>query len=176
MLYRLWQAPLVFDGSPTQPSVKFVSMIPPAGTIGYAKDDYGTVRLTGDAGATGSKSSIETLALSDEVGVFNPNYYSAGKYSVDYTYTLHPPIEYDTVSTHLNLKLTGDNHIPYRAIRITVPAKNIEQVYAYPLSLTTQKSGDRYIITGSAAANEIIAVEMVEMHRVFPSSTGSGPK
>ena len=29
MLYRIWEAPLVFDGSPTQPSVRFVSMIPP---------------------------------------------------------------------------------------------------------------------------------------------------
>ena len=146
MLYRVWEAPLVFDGNPTQPSIRFVSMIPPDGTIGYAKDDSGTVRLTGGAGASGSKSSIENLAQSDEVGVFNPDYYTAGKYSVDYTYTLHPPIEYDAVATHLNLKLAGDNHIPYRAIRITVPAKNIEQVYAYPPSLTTQKSGDRYIM------------------------------
>ena len=172
MLYRVWQAPLVFDSSPTQPSVRFVSMVPPAGTIGYAKDDSGTVRVTGGDGATGSKSSIKNLAQSDEVGVFNPNYYSAGKYSVDYTYTLYPPIEYDAVSTHLNLKLTGNNHIPYRAIRITLPAKNIEQVYAYPPSLTTEKSGDYYLITGSAAANEIIAVEIVGNAQGFSQING----
>ena len=172
MLYRIWQAPIIFDGSPTQPSVRFVSMIPLEGTIGYAKDDAGKVRFTGGAGAGNSKSSIENLAQSDEVGIFNPNYYTAGKYSVDYTYTLHPPIEYDGVATHLNLKLTGDNHIPYHAIRITVPAKNIVQVYAYPPSLTTQKSGDHYIITGSAAANEIIAVEMVGNAQGFSQING----
>jgi uncharacterized membrane protein len=172
MLYRVWEVPLVFDGKSTQPSVQFVSMIPPEGAIGYAKDDSGTVRLTGGAGANESKSRIGNLAQSDEVGVFNPNYYSAGKYSVDYTYTLHPPIEYDAVATHLNLKLAGNNHVPYRSIRITVPAKNIEQVYAYPPSLTTQKSGDLYIITGSAAANEIIAVEMVGNTQGFSQIKG----
>ncbi|MDP3563578.1 MAG: DUF2207 domain-containing protein, partial [Methanoregula sp.] len=172
MLYRVWEAPLIFDGSPAKSSVQFVSMVPPEGTIGYAKDESGTTRLTGSAGANESLSRIEDLALSNEVGVFNPNYYSAGKYSADYTYMLHPPIEYDAVATHLNLKLAGEDHIPYRAIRITVPAKNIEQVYAYPPSLTVQKSEDRYIITGSAAANEIIAVEMVGNTQGFSQING----
>jgi len=51
MLYRTWEAPLVFDTSPTRPSVQFVSMVPPEGTIGYAKDDSRMVWLTGGDGA-----------------------------------------------------------------------------------------------------------------------------
>ncbi len=172
MLYRVWEAPLIFDNNPTQPSIEFISMIPPDDTIGYAKDNSGMVRLTGGVGANVSKPKIENLALSNEVGVFNPDYYSAGKYSVDDAYVLHPPIEYDTVSTHLNLKLAGESHIPYRSIRIIVPAKNIEQVYVYPPSLTTQNSETRYIITGSAAANEVIAVEMVGNAQAFSEIKG----
>ncbi|MEI8332117.1 MAG: DUF2207 domain-containing protein, partial [Methanomicrobiales archaeon] len=66
------------------------------------------IRLTGGFGANLSKPKIENLALSNEVGVFNPDYYPAGKFSVEDAYVLHTPIEYDMVSTHLNLKLAGE--------------------------------------------------------------------
>jgi uncharacterized membrane protein len=172
MLYRTWEVPLVFDNSPQQPSVHFVSTVPSDSTIGYAKNDQGAVQLTDSVGASESKSLIGNLAQTDEVGIFDPGYFSAGKYPVDYTYIIHPPVEYDTVATHHNLKLAGETHIQYLTIRITIPANNIEQVYAYPPSLTTQKSGTRYIITGSAAANEIVAVEMVGNAQGFSQIKG----
>lgn len=172
MLYRTWEAPLVFDSNPQESSVRFVSMVPSDNTIGYAKNNLGNVQLIGGSSASESKSLINKLAQDNEVGIFNPGYFTAGKYPVDYTYTLHPPIEYDAAATHLNLKLAGETHIPYRTIRITVPADDIEQVYAYPPSLTTEKSGNLYIITGSAAANEIIAVEMVGNAQGFSQVPG----
>ena len=42
MLYRSWEAPLTF-GTSSNPSVQFISVIPPSGTIGYAKDEDGVL-------------------------------------------------------------------------------------------------------------------------------------
>ena len=53
-------------------------------------------------------------------------------YTVAYTYILHPPIEYDSTASHLNLKFAGSGHVPYQNIRITMPANNVEQVFVYP--------------------------------------------
>ena len=46
-------------------------------------------------------------------------------------------------------------------MKITLPASGIDQVYAYPPSLKTENAGDTYIITGSLAADEILAIEML---------------
>ena len=64
-------------------------------------------------------------------------------------------------TTHLNLKLAGESHIPYREVKITIPARGIDQVYVYPPLMKTEKAGDTWVITGSLAANEILAVEML---------------
>ena len=85
------------------------------------------------------KSQIGSLADTDEIGIFNPDYYAAGTYTVGYTYVVHPPVEYDTANDHLNLLLAGGSHIPYHAVQITVPADNVVQVYAYPPTLATEK-------------------------------------
>ena len=107
------------------------------------------------------KTAVDDLAQQNEVGFYNPNYFSEGTYSAGYTYILHPPIEYDTTTSHLNLKFAGSSHIPYHNVRITVPADKIDQVFAYPPSLSTQKTGNSYSITGSFAADETLAVEML---------------
>ena len=57
--------------------------------------------------------------------------------------------------------LAGDNHILYNSVEITVPADNVVQVYAYPPMLNSEKTGDTYVLTGSAAANENVAVEIL---------------
>ena len=160
MLYRSWEAPLTF-GTPTQPSVVMVSATPPAGTIAYAKDDSGKVVTFGNQEASSYTSTIGSLANTDEVGIFNPGRFSAGHYTVSYTYVLHPPIEYDPSTTHLNLKLAGQTHIPYQNVKITVPADSVQQIFSYPPTMQTTKSGDTYVITGTAAADENIAVEFL---------------
>jgi uncharacterized membrane protein len=160
MLYRLWEAPLTFTASP-QPSVEINSAMPPTGTVAYAKDDTGSVIVYGDSPLAVSKSTISQLALINEVGIFKPDYFNAGQYTAGYTYLLHPPIEYDSGTTHFNLKLAGENHIPYRTIKITIPAGSVQQVFVYPPSMSAVKSGDTYLITGSAAENENVAVEIL---------------
>ena len=65
---------------------------------------------------------IGYLAERNEVGIFEPSYFSTGIYEVNYSYLLHPPLEYDTSSAHLNLKLVGDQHISFREVTIRVPS------------------------------------------------------
>jgi len=131
MLYRSWEAPLTFTPV-SHPSVEIISASPPQGTVAYAKNDTGSVIVYGDSSKGISKSTISQLALTNEAGIFKPDYFNSGKYTVGYTYVIHPPIEYDSASTHLNLKLAGTNHIPYRSIKITVPADSVQQVFVYP--------------------------------------------
>jgi uncharacterized membrane protein len=115
----------------------------------------------GTSATESSRSTIAGLAEYNEVGIFNPAYYDSGLYTAEYTYVINPPLEYDSTTTHLNLKLAGESHIPYRQVKVTIPARGIDQVYVYPPLMKTEKAGDNYVITGSLAANEILAVEML---------------
>ena len=160
MLYRIWEAPVTLNTS-TKPYIRLVSMTPAPGTIGYVKDDNGDVTVYGTSATESYRSTIADLAEYDEVGIFNPSYYTSGHYTAEYTYIVNPPLEYDSTTTHLNLKLAGESHIPYRQVKVTIPARGIDQVYAYPPLMKTEKAGDSYIITGSLAANEILSVEML---------------
>ena len=150
---------LIFAGS-TEPYIQFVSIDPPTGSIGYAKDAASAVSITGSSDPS-VKDEIGRLADTSEVGIFNPAYYAAGTYTVQATYVVHPPIEDDGTTAHLNFKFAGSDHIPYNDIRITVPADGVNQIYVYPPTLHTEKTGNTYTITGSAAGNENIAVEML---------------
>ena len=97
----------------------------------------------------------------------------SGQYTAGYTYVVHPPIEYDATTTHLNFRFAGTTHIPYRHITITVPADGVTQIYAYPPTMTVEKSGDNYLITGSAAQDENVAVEMLTGPGGFGQIPGS---
>ncbi len=122
--------------------------------------------------AASYRSTISQSAQNDEVGIYNPGSFAAGQYTVDYTYLLYPPIEYDTGVTHLNLKFAGQSHIPYHAVTITVPAEGVQQVFAYPPAMSTALSGNTYTFKGSAAADENIAVEMLGGSTAFSQIPG----
>lgn len=171
MLYRTWEVPVTRTSS-TEPYIRPISVIPATGTIGYVKDDSGTVTVYGPSATESSRSMIGYLAEFNEVGMYKPSYYDSGEYTSQYMYSLNPPLEYDATATHLNLKLAGETHIPYRSVKITIPATGIDQVYAYPPTLHTEKMGNSYIITGSLAANEILAVEMLGPSEAFSQFPG----
>ena len=170
MLYRSWESPLIFNSS-NEPDIQFVSINPPSGIVGYAKDASSNVAITGTSYSS-SETQIGRLAETNEVGIFNPDYFSAGTYTVQTTYVVHPPIEDDGTTAHLNLKFAGTTHIPYQYVRITVPADGVGQIYVYPPTLTAEKTGDTYTITGSAAENENIAVEMLAGENGFSQMPG----
>lgn len=74
MLFRYWDAPLVFSAI-DRPHIEFVGMIaPPPGTIGYVKDDRGgEVRIAAGISTSSDISTIRGgLAFDNEVGLYNP--------------------------------------------------------------------------------------------------------
>src|SRR5665647_3899651 len=170
MLFRAWEVPLSLNS--TQPYIRVVSMTPAPGTIGYVKDDAGTVTVYGPLATVSSRYQIAALAENNEVGIYNSSYFNAGEYTSQFTYVIYPPLERDATTTHLNLKLAGETHIAYSSVKITIPATGIDQVYVYPPSLHTEKVGDSYVITGSLAANEILAVEMLGTSEGFSRFPG----
>ena len=137
-----------------------------------------TVAVFGPSATEQSRDRIESLAEYNEVGIYNPAYYDAGEYTSEYTYVVNPPLEYDATTTHLNLKLAGTTHIPYHNVRVTLPAKGIDQVYVYPPLMHTEKTGDSYVITGDLAADEILcrrdarALRRVQTVPGFPDCGG----
>ncbi|MDD1654724.1 MAG: DUF2207 domain-containing protein, partial [Methanomicrobiales archaeon] len=165
MLYRTWEVPLSF-GFLDQPSVEFVGMDPPAGTIGYAKDDAGRIWTSDQPagspvpGGGSALGDLQYLAQPNEVGIANPSYFPAGTYTVRYTFLLHPPIEYDPESSHLNLRL-ADAHVPYRIVSLTFPSDGVKKVYPYPPFLSAVRQDSTYQITGTAGSDEVLGYEIV---------------
>ena len=160
MLFRYWDAPLAF-ASIDRPHIEFVGMTAPPGTIGYVKDHLGEVRTAAGTATTSDLAAIQSLAFDDEVGLYNPDYFAPGTYTVEYRYIVRPPIEYDSQWAHLNLKLV-DEHVPYRDLRITLPfSGQIEEVYTHPPTLEIERTGEAVIITGSAPQDDALNVEMI---------------
>jgi uncharacterized membrane protein len=158
MLYRYWTDPLSPEGLDV-PYIEFKDMEVPVGTTGYLKDSAGRVIL--EPGADSSHAGfIQSMAENNEVGIYNPGYFPSGTYTVKYSYTLHPPIEYDSEIAHLNLRLV-DKHIPYRSLEILVPSSLTGEVFPHPPGLVVERSGDRVKITGSLAADEVMGIEML---------------
>jgi len=164
MLYRTFDDSLTTARSDSA-HIQFVGMTGPAGVTGYVKDASGTVTLYDpDSGAAltsaAGSGTIASLAEKNEVGIFNPQYFPAGTYTVRYVYSVVPPVEYDASAVHVNLKLAR-LHIPYRNVAITIPSDQIQHLYAYPPGLRESRTGSTITLTGSAGKDETVAVELL---------------
>lgn len=160
MLFRYWDVPLTFNPI-DRPHIEFLGMTAPPEAIGYVKNSEGEVRTASGSAKSEDLATIRDLALTDEVGIFNPDYFAPGVYTVEYRYQVRPPVEYDREWAHLNLKLV-DEHVPYRNLRITLPfAGDIESIYTHPPTLDVKRTAETIIITGSATQNDALNVEMI---------------
>ena len=160
MLFRYWDAPLTFEGI-DRSHIEFLGMTTPPGTIGYTKDDRGQVQIAAGNPTSSDISTIRSLALDNEVGLYNPGYFAPGTYTVEYRYIVRPPVEYDGEWAHLNLKLV-DEHIPFRNLRVTLPfAGEIEEVYTHPPTLEIERTADSVVITGAATQDDALNIEMI---------------
>ncbi|HVP24867.1 MAG TPA: DUF2207 domain-containing protein, partial [Methanomicrobiales archaeon] len=158
MLFRTWEVPLA-GSALTQPSVEVVGMQAPPGTIGYYRDYQGQVTIYGMT-TDQARATIRSLVQDNEIGFYDPGYFPAGTYDVYYTFRLHPPLEYDTRWSHLNLRL-ADQHIPYHSVQVTFPSGGVASVYPYPPFLSVRESGGITTVSGSAGENEVLGVEIV---------------
>jgi uncharacterized membrane protein len=174
MLFRYWAAPITFNAL-DRPHIEFLGMTAPPGTVGYVKDLDGEVRTTAGIASSEDLAVIREGAFANEVGIFNPDSFAPGTYTVEYRYQVRPPVEYDEEWAHLNLKLV-DKHIPYRDLRITLPfAGDIEEVYTHPPTLEVERTADAVIITGSASQDDALNVELV-LDPAFMEKVGGFPE
>ncbi|MDD3622762.1 MAG: DUF2207 domain-containing protein, partial [Methanofollis sp.] len=159
MLFRFFDDRLTFVDA-SSPHVKFEEMKVPEGVIGYVKDASGEVR-TYPAATEAETEFIRSMAYPNEVGLYNPGYFDAGTYVVEYRSVMRPPVEYDDEVAHVNLKLVRE-HIPYRHLTLTLPDwEGIETIYAYPPGLSVDRQDGTVTVTGRAAANDPVAVELL---------------
>ena len=159
-LFRFWDEAVVPSGSgypSDQTHLELISINAPPETTAYLKDDVGRVTIyQGEDSQT-----IQSLAYYDEVGAFNPNYYSPGSYTVNYKYRLYFPVDSDGSFDHLNIQFARE-HIPYSNVKIVFEnAGTATTVYPHPPSLQVSRSGDDITITGSSSENELLEVEML---------------
>jgi len=160
-LFRVWEAPLTSEPSDF-PYIEPLMIVPAPGAVGYFKDNRGFVHV--DEAHSDDRSvinAIDSLALENEVGSFNPSYYDPGSYVVRYLFDVHPPLEYDDDTGHLNLMLASE-HIPYRRVVLTFEeAGYIERLYVHPPTFTVSEEGDRIVVEGRSGEDELIEVEML---------------
>lgn len=156
MLYRYWDDPLS-SRPQNSPYIEFVGMEAPPGTVGYMKDASGAVILARGNNPEYS-AFIRSMAEPSEVGIYTPEYFPEGTYTVSYRYVLHLPIEYDQRDAHLNLRLVN-SHVPYRDLEIVLPSRYAREVFPHPPSLSVSRQGDTVVLRGKVAADEVVGIE-----------------
>lgn len=160
MLYRVWDAALSIKQL-NEPSIEFLNASTSEKTaVIYLKDFQGIVWVNNSLNKD-LINEVESLAYLNEVGVFNPEGFKAGRYSVTYAFKIHPPIEYDENLCHLNLKL-ADTHLTYRKVEVTLKnASYVLKVFPHPPSLKIIKSESEVTLYGSLSKNEVFEIELL---------------
>ena len=161
MLFRTWEAPLSFDQFDS-PYVRFIRASGPGNTIPYAKDYRGQIwmedRFKNDPSVFGI---VRSLADPNEVGIFKPDRFQAGKYRVRYVFEIYPPLECDNDLCHLNLKL-ANRHLTYRNVRLIIDdAGHVVVAYSHPPSLKEARTGNEIVFSGSIAKDELLELEIL---------------
>jgi uncharacterized membrane protein len=173
MLYRVWAAPLTWSASPDKIQnsgyIELTGVKTPDGTLGYIKTKSGAVYIFGEDSQ--AKSFVTDKAYENEAGILNLNYFRPGKYEVEYTYNIYPPIEYDDEAVHVNLMFAG-KHIPYKNVKIVLESDEITEVFTHPPTYNIEKEDGKIIITGSSPEDEIIETEFLMNPEVLNSLTG----
>jgi len=159
MLYRVWEAPLAWDNL-GEPYVEPVSILSPPGTIPYTKDYYGEVKLLSTS-PSAYVGDIRSLALRNEAGCYNPARFEAGEYSIDYVFRMHPYLECDAESCHLNVKLATE-HLPYKQVTLAVhdPDGSVTQVYTHP-PREASKEGSVWLVNGASPKDTLLELELL---------------
>jgi Predicted membrane protein (DUF2207). len=175
MLYRYWNDPLSFTSLET-PYLYLEGLEAPSGRYAYAKDYQGTVRIFSPGGDP-FVPEISRLAFENEVGAYSPEYYPPGIYPISAHYVLHPPVQYDAETSHLNVLFLRGDHPAIHRVEIRIFAEYVERVYPHPPTLSVQREGEQYLVSGSLGKDELLEIELllspayVEVSGGFPIET-----
>ncbi len=172
MLYRNWDDTLSLNSLSGIGYITPLSIDPPPGTIAYVKDFNGVVTVLSGSADEYAKSEIARLAYNNEAGCYGAQDFQPGAYTISYSFKLFLPIESDSSYDHINLQLARI-HIPYKNVRIVIPdAGYVTDIYPHPPSMIVQREGNQIVITGSAAENELVEVEMLMKPGAHQIQTG----
>ncbi|HDH81541.1 MAG TPA: DUF2207 domain-containing protein, partial [Thermoplasmatales archaeon] len=154
MLYRVWDVPLLYNKSLNEPFVQLIDMN--CSYIPYVKDYYGNVYSSGIY-----SDIIREKAYLNEAGCYNPDGYERGRYEIDYSYRIYPPVEYDGELYHMNIKFAGQ-HVPYKNFKIVLDNSSgtIRKIFSHP-QFSIEKDGSRYILEGKSQKNGLLEVELL---------------
>jgi uncharacterized membrane protein len=170
MLYRFWEAPLSINRL-NEPSIQFLNASINNEAFVYLKDFQGVVWLQNSLNKS-LIEEIESSAYLNEIGIFNPEGFKAGKYNVTYAFKIYPPLEHDEEFCHLNLKLAS-NHLTYRKVEITLKNANyILKVFPHPPSLKIFEKENEIVFYGSLSKNELLELEILFKNDVLKVMDG----
>jgi uncharacterized membrane protein len=170
MLYRFWEAPLSINRL-NEPSIQFLNASINNEAFVYLKDFQGVVWLQNSLNKS-LIEEIESSAYLNEIGIFNPEGFKAGKYNVTYAFKIYPSLEHDEEFCHLNLKLAS-NHLTYRKVEITLKNANyILKVFPHPPSLKIFEKENEIVFYGSLSKNELLELEILFKNDVLKVMDG----
>jgi len=157
MLYRYWDERVVYNENLSNPHIRLKDVY--CNYNSYVKDYRGNGKIIN--GDSNLEYYVESKAYKNEIGCYNPNYFSKGNYELKIEYEIYPNVEYDDNFFHINLRL-ADEHIPYQNIRIIIddPDDDITYLFTHP-HMYTEKENGKYIITGSSPKDSLIEIEFV---------------
>jgi hypothetical protein len=162
MLYRYCDLSLS-NQSFDSPYVELLNISAPQGTVPYENDCIGQVHILPgyNYSANNTSSEVEELAGWNEVGCFAPEKFSKGYYSINYTFRVHPCIEYDYENSYIDLELASW-HLPYQNVTVAVhdPENLVVKIFPYP-GMNVTRQGDAWVMYGSSGENEMLGIEML---------------
>ncbi|CAB3288527.1 conserved membrane protein of unknown function [Methanocaldococcus lauensis] len=166
MLYRDWKVPLTYNESLEIPYVRVLNLSASSkNMVGYVVDYKRDVFVFGNVDRwiiSNLYNLVYEYYIRNEVGFYNPNYYSVGIYKTKYKFYIYPPIETDNKVCHINL-LLADEHLPYKNVKINIidENKSILNLFVYPSTYNVYKTSFGYTIEGSSPKDEPIEVEFL---------------
>lgn len=166
---RIFELPLTFQPI-DQPHAVVIGGDTSPGVDWYVKEWNGNVTFSNQS-QEGRKKLVETASWENEIGIYLPSGYTAGDYSVEFTYDLHPSINLDEHYAYVKIRLP-ESTLPYGKVTIVLPAEYVEKLYPQPEDLNVVKEGDTYILSGYGRENTPLGFDVLFSNKIVQEMEG----